>query len=125
MQSESQILNVLVVEDDPQIGELQRKLLERAGFAVKLANTGPDGLRLARTEVPHAVVMDGDLPGMDGFETCRRLKSEARTCHIPVLFCSGSHNALELAHAAGADDFLAKPCEVMQLPERVVRLLKI
>lgn len=115
---------VLIIEDDSQVAELQQVLLAGAGFIVQTANSGPDGLRLAQTKVFATVVLDASLPGMDGFEVCRQLKADPKTKGLPVLMCSGSPNASVRAYQAGADDFLAKPGEVMQLPVRVARLLR-
>lgn len=116
---------ILLVEDDPQVSKVEIKMLERAGFRVKLAVTGTEGLRLARAELPAGIVLDGELPELDGFEICRQLKADARTRAIPVLFCSGQPDAEQLAHAAGADDFLAKPEGVAQLTVRLKILLGI
>lgn len=118
-------LTILLVEDDPHVSKVEIRLLERAGFRVKLAETGTEGWRLAQDELPAAIILDGELPELDGFEICRRLKADARTRAIPVLFCSGRPNAESLAHAAGADDFLAKPAGVAQLVERLQILLQI
>ncbi len=116
-------VRVLLVEDDPLVAKTERSILERAGFTVTLAETGPEGLRFAQTELPMAIVMDGDLPGMDGFEVCRLLMADAATMAIPVLFCSGSPDARERARLAGGKDFLEKPHEVVQLAECLNRLL--
>ncbi len=115
---------VLLVEDNPHVSRIQIRLLEQAGFQVALAETGTDGLRLIRESLPAAVILDGELPGMDGFEVCRQMRADERTRNIPVLFCSARLDAHERALAAGGDDFLAKPEDMAQLAERLVRLLQ-
>jgi CheY-like chemotaxis protein len=83
---------VLVVDDD----ELMRWLMEEAlggSFRVVLAESGEAALALARTACPKAVVLDVDLPGISGFETCRQLKASDATAQVPVVFVSGSESA--------------------------------
>ena len=113
----------MLVEDDERVARAESWILEQAGFAVTVAGTGPDGLALARAELPMAVILDGDLPGLDGFEVCRRLKADPKTRHIPVLFCSGRFDSRELARAAGANDSVEKTDAVAELVERLNRLL--
>ena len=116
-------LTVLVVEDDPGVAAVERMLLEQAGFTVLLANNGTTGWEMAQRHLPAAVVLDVDLPGLNGCEVCRRLKESPATRHLPVLICSGNPNAREQARQAGADDFLAKAEDVILLAPRVLRLL--
>ena len=115
---------VLLAENDPQVADLEKMVLMQAGYSVTLAETGPEALRLVRMQLPVAVVLESDLPDVNGVEVCRQLKADPLTHHIPVLFCTADPSAHQLARDAGADDFLVKPGEVMQLGERVTRLLK-
>lgn len=114
---------VLVVEDSADVAEVERLLLERAGFVVVVIETGLSGLTFAQSQLPAAIVLDVDLPDIDGLEICRRLKGDPSTRRIPVLVCSGNSDACEGARKAGADGFLAKPGEVAQLAARVLELL--
>ena len=76
---------ILIVEDETDIRELLRFNLEREGFTVHEAADGTQGLALARQHTPDLVILDVMLPGVDGFEVCRRLGAQAETSHIPVL----------------------------------------
>ena len=76
---------ILIVEDEADIRELLRFNLEREGFTVHEAADGTQGLALARQHTPDLVLLDVMLPGVDGFEVCRRLGAQAETSHIPVL----------------------------------------
>ena len=114
---------VLLVEDDPDIAELEQLILEAAGFKVQWTADGLEGLRLAQAGRPAAVVLDADLPGMDGFEICRQLKTNPATSSLPILFCSGNPHAPHLAIALGADKVLAKPHGISQLASCLSQML--
>src|SRR4051794_14034949 len=101
---------VLLVEDNDVNREMLRKRLERRGFVVLEATSGERGLEVAQAEKPDAVVMDLGLPGIDGWETTRRLRAEPATAAMPVVVLSAhvSSDSREKAFAAGCDDFEAK-----------------
>lgn len=101
----------LVVDDD-QLGRLfLRALLDRAGFAVTLAASGDEALRMFSPEAFDVVFMDMQMPGIDGVETTRRLKAACGEQFTPVIFVTGSGDEQSLVRAirAGGDDFLVKP----------------
>lgn len=103
---------VLVVDDRVANCDLLRQELEDEGFAVNTAFNGIQCLEKARLWSPHVIVLDIKMPGMDGMETCRRLKANTVTSHIPVLFLTGHRADEETCLAgfnAGANDFLPKP----------------
>ena len=114
---------VLVVEDEPIVADVERLLLEAAGFAVLHAKNGRDGLDLARDKHPAAIILDLDLPDLCGSVVCHQLKSSHATRDIPVVICSGHPQARAIARDVGADGCVAKPGEVSHLPERVRQLL--
>ena len=76
---------ILVVEDNPVNMELVTDLLEVAGFQFSMAMTAEEGIRLAEAELPHLILMDIQLPGMDGLQATGHLKSNPKTRHIPIV----------------------------------------
>ena len=84
---------ILVVEDSLSQALRLRLELQRQGFVVEIAATGQDGLRLAHTMQPHAIVLDINLPDLDGYQVCRGLKGAAETRDIPVVMLTGRDDA--------------------------------
>ena len=109
---------ILLVDDFPDNREMYALYLEHVGYQVAEAATGHEALARAFELSPDLIVMDLSLPGLDGWEATRRLKSDPRTKGIPVLALTG--HALEGysqgARNAGCDAFITKPC----LPEELV-----
>ena len=77
-----------VIEDDPSTSRLLEYSLQRFGYQVIITTSGLEGLKKARAEAPDMVMMDVMLPGIDGFELCRRLRAEAKTAGISILIFS-------------------------------------
>ena len=103
---------VLVVDDLLTNRELLRQGLEEEGFEVVLASSGPECLTFAAADHPDVILLDIRMAGMDGIETCRRLKDDVATAHIPVLFLTAERSNDEVTVAAlraGGNDFLTKP----------------
>lgn len=115
---------VLLVEDDQEVAELELLILESVGFTVIHTTNGLDGLRIAQSEPIVAAVLDADLPGMDGFEVCLRIRANPFTNSLPILFLSGNANAPLMAIASGADKVLVKPEGINQLATALSELLK-
>src|SRR4051794_33815820 len=87
---------VLIVDDEEDIRELARISLERVGgLRVLTASSGEEGIVLAGSELPDAILLDAMMPGMDGPETLERLKADAATASIPVVFLTGSVQEVE------------------------------
>lgn len=104
---------VLVVDDNEGQRYALTRTLEKAGFSVKTAATGMEALERAAEE-PDVVVLDVGLPDMNGFEVCRRLKSDPRTAHIPVIFLSATFQdgaARQRGESAGAMAYLFQPAD--------------
>ncbi|HVO30816.1 MAG TPA: diguanylate cyclase, partial [bacterium] len=103
---------VLVVDDVEDVRELVKIHLEAKGYSAVTAESGDEGIALARKHQPSCIVLDIEMPGRDGLETCRLLKADAMTRHIPVLFLTGhadDEKLAVLALAAGGNDFVQKP----------------
>ncbi|HET6531620.1 MAG TPA: response regulator [Actinoplanes sp.] len=101
---------VLLIEDDPQSAELLRTQLTNAGYAVDVASSGEAGLSSAGEHPPDAIVLDVSLPGIDGWEVIRRLKSDERLAGIPVFFAT-IVDERQVGLALGASDYFVKPIE--------------
>jgi len=116
---------VLVVEDNALNLKLVRDVLTYAGYDVRGARTAEEGIGLAVAEPPDLVLMDIDLPGMDGMEALRRLRDDPRTQMIPVAAVTALAMAADRERVmhAGFDAFLEKPISVRDLPGQVRELL--
>ena len=116
---------VLIVEDDDDVRWLVQVVLERAGFRTDAVAAGGSALAAARTDVPRLVVLDVEIPDVDGLEVCRRLKADASTADSSVLMMSSSTTEEDVTagYAAGADDYLTKPFTPSELVHRVTRLM--
>ena len=112
---------VLLVEDNDKNLKLARDVLEFAGFRVLVAMTGEEAVLRAREALPDLVLMDLQLPGMDGFEVLRRLRGDDATATIPVvaLTAFAMQQDRERACGAGFEGYLVKPIDVRQFPHQV------
>jgi two-component system, cell cycle response regulator DivK len=116
---------ILVVEDNERNLKLVRDVLEYAGYDVRVARTGEDGVTLAAKEPPDLVLMDLQLPGIDGMEALRQLRASPRTADIPVVAVTAQamKQDRERALEAGFDGYVEKPISVRAFPEQVRRFL--
>jgi DNA-binding response OmpR family regulator len=124
-QREDQAGLILLIEDNRGISEMVGEFLERRGYGVDYAADGVTGLHLAIANSYDVVVLDLMLPGMDGLELCRKLRSEAKKA-TPVLMLT-ARDTLEdklTGLDAGADDYLVKPFEIRELEARVRALIR-
>jgi len=118
---------VLVVDDDRTNAQVLTRLLERDGYRVASVSNGALAIEAAMQQPPHVVVMDVRMPGMDGFEACRRLKQNPSTRLLPVILVSGMAASADrvLGIDAGADDFLSKPYSIDELRARIRSLMQM
>jgi len=117
---------VLVVEDDPAARRLVSFALEQEGYEVLTASNGLEGLTKAQTERPEILVLDVMLPGLDGFEVCRRLRADTEMSGVLVLMLSAKAQESDKTTGLkmGADDYLAKPADPLEVAARVKTLLQ-
>jgi CheY-like chemotaxis protein len=114
---------VLVVDDDPLILEVLRTLLELRELEVTCTEDGARALELlAQDPLPHVIVCDVMMPGIDGLEVCRRAKADPRTADVPLILLTARDRAEDRAagEAAGCDDYLTKPFSPLDLIDRIV-----
>lgn len=112
---------ILVVDDTPETLGFLTDTLDHAGFTVLIATDGASALDLVDQITPDLVLMDAVMPGMDGFEACRRLKREKLLAHLPVIFMTGLSQTEHVVEglAAGGVDYVTKPIVVDELLARI------
>lgn len=114
---------VLIVEDEAKIVELLRLYLERDGYQVSAAADGPQALELAEKEKPDLVLLDLNLPGMDGLEVCRRLRARGP---VPIIMLTARGEEVDriVGLELGADDYVSKPFSPREVVARVRAVLR-
>jgi CheY-like chemotaxis protein len=119
-------VTVLVVDDTPANARLLAGMLEPRGYRVLTAECGADALKLVVREHPHLVLLDVQMPDIDGYEVCRRIRSDPEAAALPVVMVTASvgHERLQ-ALEAGADDFVTKPFNQAELLARIRSLVKV
>lgn len=117
---------ILLVEDEQDLLELLEYNLEREGYQVRTAGTGEAGLKEVRTELPDLILLDLMLPGMDGLEVCRTLKSRENTAVVPVIMLTAKGEESDIVRGLelGADDYITKPFSPRVLLARIRALLR-
>jgi signal transduction histidine kinase/ActR/RegA family two-component response regulator len=121
----SKELNILVVEDNPVNRKLARNVLRSRGYRVLEAATGEEALKLLKLQTADLILMDIQLPGMDGLEVVRRLKRDAATAGVPVVALTAhAHESDEIrAREAGCIGYIAKPIRLAQFPGQIESFL--
>jgi two-component system cell cycle response regulator DivK len=117
---------ILVVEDDPGNQELVTRFLKREGHSVLHAEDGEAGVMAATAHLPAMVVMDLGLPGMDGWEAARRIRSNPDTAHIPILALTAStlSESVIKARDVGIDAYETKPVAYLRLMKKIEELVR-
>jgi two-component system, OmpR family, phosphate regulon response regulator PhoB len=118
---------ILIVEDDPDIAlSLSVKLERDGGYRVETAGSGPEGLEKAQARPPDLVLLDVNLPGMDGFEICRRLRADAATSAVPIIMLTARIDEADRVAGLefGADDYITKPFSPKEAVARVRAVLR-
>ena len=116
---------VLVADDNDDTRQMYAELLAMHGFRVRLAADGSEALAAAAADRPAVIVMDLAMPGLNGWEATRRLKTADATKDIPVIVLTahGLDHYRDVAVAAGCDEFLSKPCAIEDLVAAIRRTL--
>ncbi len=112
---------VLVVDDNPKNLRLMFEYLTNQGYNVLLSQSGKDAIEKVESSPPDIILLDVMMPGLDGFETCHRLKANSKTCDIPVIFVTALLNMMDKAKGfeAGGIDYIVKPFQPKELSLRV------
>jgi DNA-binding response OmpR family regulator len=116
---------VLVVDDESTIRDLLNIFLPTKGLKVILAANGEEALELAKKNIPKVILLDIKMPGIDGMETCRRLRAEEQIRYIPVIMVTAFGTTKTEATDAGADDFISKPFDMEDLALRLKSAIRI
>ena len=117
---------ILITEDEPHLREVLRLQLENAGYDVFEACDGMEAVEIATREVPDLVLLDVMMPLMDGYETCRRLRSQFVTRNIPIIMLTAKTSSADkvMGLEGGANDYVTKPWQVRELMLRVRNVLE-
>ena len=109
---------ILIIEDEEAIADLEKDYLELSGFEVKICNTGDEGVQTALREEFDLIVLDLMLPGLDGFEVCKKIREEK---NIPIIMVSAKKEDIDKIRGLGmgADDYMTKPFSPSELVARV------
>ncbi|MFQ5816237.1 MAG: PleD family two-component system response regulator, partial [Candidatus Hydrothermarchaeaceae archaeon] len=116
---------IMIVDDEPNIMVLTRKMLEKKGYEVSEAKSGEECLKRLKQEKPDLILLDVMLRGEDGWEICKKIKSAEETKGIPVVMFTirGSEDSVEKSMECGADAHISKPFDMEDLQDTVERLL--
>ncbi|MFN8094913.1 MAG: response regulator transcription factor [Vicinamibacteria bacterium] len=116
---------VVLIEDEPDIAEAMAYQLERAGLQCRIARTGEEGLEAVRKGAD-LVLLDLNLPGMDGLEVCRLIRRQQTTAHVPIIIVSARGDEVDriLGLEMGADDYVVKPFSLKELAARAKAALR-
>jgi len=116
---------ILCVEDSDDGLFMLHRRLTRAGFDVKVATNGKESVEWAKTLLPDLIVMDLNLPGLNGWQATQQLKNQPETKHIPIIVCTAhtSEKSRDEAFAAGCDEYETKPIDFGRLVGKIRLLL--
>ncbi len=117
---------ILYVEDDEDSAYMLTRRLKKAGYEVLMAPSGEEGVALAAKEGPDLILMDVNLPGIDGYEALRQIRSVSNLAQVPIIIVSANAMTSDSAKAdeAGADGYESKPVRFTSLKDKIERLLE-
>ncbi len=118
---------ILIVDDEPSGREILESILEPEGYQLSLAENGFQAIEQAKAIQPDVILLDVMMPGMDGFEVCRRIRSEENLAEIPILFLTALDDRQSILNGleAGADDFISKPFDRYELRARLLGITRL
>jgi len=124
---ESTKADILLVDDKPENLRLLSTMLEEQGYEIREAINGTLALKSAQASPPDLILLDINMPGLNGYEVCQRLKADQTTNHVPVIFISAQDEAWDKvkAFSAGGVDYITKPFKVMEVLARIESHLKL
>ncbi|MEO5628492.1 MAG: response regulator [Thermomonas sp.] len=116
---------ILIVDDEHDLSQMMADLLTDAGFDARSADNGRDALAAIQADPPDLVLLDVDMPELDGFEVAAMLKSDPATATIPIIMVSGheGRGARVIGLESGAEDYLSKPVDPAELLAKIRNLL--
>src|SRR5438046_1432190 len=114
---------ILIIDDDSSILGLIAEVLQSAGFSPVQASNGIDGLKQLHSADPHMVILDVNMPQLDGMQTCRMIRASEKHRHLPILMLTARGDITDMMEARkmGADDYLVKPVDPSQLMSKIER----
>lgn len=119
-------LRVLYIEDNPDNRLLVQRILVAEGYDVIVASNGPEGLEKAQAEKPHAVLVDINMPDVDGYTVTARLREMAHLSRVPIVALTANvmKGDREKTLAAGCDGYIQKPIDIDQFPRQLARFIE-
>jgi putative two-component system response regulator len=120
-------ITILIVDDEPAGRETLESILEPEGYYLVLAENGYQAIEQAKAVLPDVILLDVMMPGINGFEVCRRIRSEAELAEVPILFLTALDDRQSLLNGleAGADDFISKPFDRYELRARLLGITRL
>ncbi|NWF81488.1 MAG: response regulator [Chloroflexi bacterium] len=115
---------ILVVDDSRLVTDIVKLRLELCGYEVRLAHSGEDALARIAEEMPDLMVLDVQMPGIDGYEVCRRLREDPQLDELRIIMLTSTDDK-HAAFEAGVDDYLNKDIDLLNLPNRVKLVLEL
>ncbi|NWF91499.1 MAG: response regulator [Syntrophaceae bacterium] len=118
--------NILIIQDSPSVNAMLKFRLESAGFSVETAETGEEGIEKTKSRQYHLILLDYNLPGMNGSQVCRMLREKEKTKNIPIVFMSAKdeEKLSQLTKEAGANGYIGLPFEGKKFIEKITGFLK-
>lgn len=114
-------MKILIIDDDLLLVELLTESLSSDGITVRAAHDGLSGIECMINESPDMILLDIMMPGIDGFEVCKKIKEAPCTADLPIVFISAkdSQEDIDRAYALGADDYIVKPFDTITVGKRL------
>ena len=115
---------ILLVDDEPDLVRITSYRLQKAGYVILVAESGTQGLQLAQRERPDLILLDLNLPYMNGYDVCRALKTDPNLKNIPIIvFSASSESIKEKSEEIGASAYIVKPFEISNLLETISKYI--
>lgn len=117
---------ILIIQDSPSVNAMLKFRLESGGFSVETAETGEEGIEKTKSGQYHLILLDYNLPGMNGSQVCRVLRNQENTKNIPIVFMSAKdeEKLQQITKEAGANGYLGLPFEGKKLIDQITGFLK-